>query len=118
MPETDDLVPADSLVTVEVVATGLLQSVGFVLLTRARGDTLDQALEQLDQPLEAVRVVFETQIPNFPTGTTLELVGLADNVEGDRTLSDPVFVQVIECSPLVIACKQLNRGPTPSRAGP
>ncbi len=104
-PETNDLVPADSLVTVEVVATGLLQSVGFVLLTRARGDTLDQGLEPLDEPLEAVRVVFETRIPNLPTGTTLELIGLADDVAGDRTFSDPVFVQIIECTMFLIACQ-------------
>lgn len=104
-PETNDLVPADSLVTVEVVATGLLQSVGFVLLTRARGDTLDQGLEHLSEPLEAVRVVFETRIPNLPTGTTLELIGLADDVAGDRTFSEPVFVQVIQCTVFVIACQ-------------
>ena len=104
-PETDDLVPADSLVTVEVVATGLLQSVGFVLLTRAQGDTLDQGLEPLDEPLEAVRVVFETQIPNLPTGTILALIGLADDVAGDRTFSEPVFVQVIQCTVFVIACQ-------------
>ncbi len=106
-PPADGIVPRDSTTIVLVRASGLLQGVGFAILGIAQRDTLVRGFEELEEPMEVAEVAFEVEVPAFPTGTNLELRGIAENVIGERTFSESVFVVVIDCTRFVFACQDL-----------
>ncbi len=51
-----------------------------------------------------MEVTFEFRIPEVPTGTNLEVRGVAEDVEGERHRSDPVFLTVIDCDRFPLVC--------------
>lgn len=106
-PVTEALVPSDSVVRVVVGATGLLQAVEYFLVRSAVRDTLGWDRQEFTQPQDSVRVVFQVPIPDLKTGTQLEIRAVAENVIGERELSAPVYVLVIECDLYPLACAGL-----------
>ncbi len=106
-PVTQELVPSDSVVRVVVGATGFLQAVEYYLVRSAVRDTVGWDRREFTEPQDSVQVVFDVTIPEFRTGTQLEIRAVAENVIGERALSEPVYVMVIECDLYPIACSQL-----------
>jgi|GEM_PF-3446074 len=106
-PVTDALVPSDSVVRVVVGASGLLQAVEYFLVRPAVRDTLGWDRQEFTQPQDSVRVVFQVPIPDLITGAQLEIRAVAENVIGERELSEPVYVLVIECDLYPFACADL-----------
>lgn len=106
-PETEDLVPADSIVPVLVRASGLIQAVELVMRRGATRDTILRERQVLDEAQDLVETVFEIQIPGLETGAQLELLGTAENVLGERRDSPVVIVIVIDCEVFSVACAGL-----------
>lgn len=106
-PQDDQLVPADSVIDVLVRARGLLQAVELILRRGANRDTLARERRDLTEPEEVVETGFEVRVPDVETGVQLELVGVAENVLGERRDSEPIQVVVIECDEFTVACRDL-----------
>lgn len=106
-PATQAIVPSDSVVQVVVGARGFLQAVEYSLVRLAVRDTVGWDRQEFTEPQDSVRVVFYATIPSFKTGTQLEIRAVAENVIGERELSEPVYVIVIECDVYPLACTNL-----------
>jgi hypothetical protein len=61
---------------------------------------------RFSEPEEVVQVDFEVRIPRFETGTHLQFRGIAEDLIGQRHVSEAVVVMVIECDVFPLACRE------------
>lgn len=106
-PPKEASVAADSTHTVVIEASGLITAVEFFLARVNSSDTLALGRTEFTEPEEIVQVDFEVRIPRFETGTHLQFRGIAEDLIGQRHVSEPVVVFVIECDVFPLACGDL-----------
>ncbi len=107
-PRSQQFVPADSTAIVVVEGSGLIQAVEVVLTLNTLPDTLAIEREAFDTPRETVELVFGIHIPGrLRTGAELQVQAVAEDIVGDRHLSVPVVVVVIECDVFPVTCANL-----------
>ncbi len=104
-PEHEATVKADSVAFIVVQATGLITAVEFVLTGTASSDTLAWQRVEFNEPQETVEEVFEVRVPGLETGSHLQIRGVAEDLAGQRHVSRPVVVIVIDCEVYPIACR-------------
>ena len=104
-PEHQTSVKADSAAFIVVEATGLITAVECVLTGAASSDTLAWKRMEFAEPQETVQEVFEVRIPGLETGSHLQILGVAEDLVGQRHVSRPVVVMVIDCEVFPIACR-------------
>lgn len=103
-PGPNGVVPSDSTTVVVIRATGLVSAIGYSLLTNSTHEEISRAREALEQPVTEVVADFTVQIPDFPTGTHLEVYGVAEDAVGGSHFTGPTFVIVVECDRFELAC--------------
>jgi hypothetical protein len=106
-PPKETAVAVDSTHTVVVEASGLITAVEFFLARANSSDTLALGRTEFSEPEEIVQVDFEVKIPWFETGTHLQFRGIAEDLIGQRHVSEPVVVMVIECDIFPLACSDI-----------
>ena len=106
-PEDEASVKADSTAFVVVEATGLITALEFVLTGAASSDTLAWQRVEFPEPQESVQEAFEVTIPRLETGSHLQIRGVAEDLAGQRHVSQTVVVVVIDCEVFPIACRDL-----------
>lgn len=103
-PADDRVVGADSLVSLTIQATGLIQAVAYEANWMSRSDTTARERRELGSPQMEVRVSFEFRVPAIPNGTNVEVRGVAEDTRGELHRSEPVFLQVIDCDQFPLVC--------------
>lgn len=106
-PEHEASVKADSAAFIVVEATGLITALEVVVTGTAASDTLARQREQFNEPRESVEESFQVRIPKLETGSHLQIRGVAEDFVGQRHVSQPVVVIVIDCEVYPIACRDL-----------
>ena len=106
-PEHQASVKADSTDFVVVQATGLITALEFVLTGAASSDTLAWQRVEFPEPQESVQEAFGVRIPGLETGSHLQIRGVAEDLAGQRHVSQTVVVVVIDCEVFPIACRDL-----------
>ncbi|NIR44686.1 MAG: hypothetical protein GWN99_10310 [Gemmatimonadetes bacterium] len=97
-PSPDAVLFADSLVSVSVEATGLLQAVEFVALSTAPVlDTLARERRDYDPPVEFTEEQFVFLMPRLISGSSVQIWAIAEDLLGSRRRSAPVGVTVVDC---------------------
>lgn len=104
-PQTNKMVPADSIETIVIQATGSLVAVEFFLKRSSLPDTLARDRRDFGRTQESIEVEFDVRIPDLVTGTHLVIRGVAEDLAGELHFSEPVVVQVIECDLFPTACE-------------
>jgi hypothetical protein len=76
-----------------------------VVTGAASWDTLLWQRAEFEEPREDVEESFDVRIPKLETGAHLQIRGIAEDVLGERHVSQPVVVMVIDCEVYPIACR-------------
>ena len=103
-PVRESVLPSDSTSLVVIEAIGEVRAVEYFVKVVSQPDTIARARREFQETLVSVEVVFGFRIPALPTGTALEVRGVAEDAQAVRHLSEPVFVTVIECDLFPQAC--------------
>ncbi|MGD8866051.1 MAG: hypothetical protein PVI01_00430 [Gemmatimonadales bacterium] len=106
-PEQEAAVKADSATFIVIQATGLIAAVEVVMSGAAARDTLLWRRASFGEPRDSVREAFDVKIPKLETGSHLQIRGVAEDAAGQRHVSQPVVVIVIDCDDFPIACRDL-----------
>lgn len=106
-PEHEASVKADSAAFIVVEATGLITALEVVVTGAASSDTLAWQREEFEEARDSVEEAFEVRIPKLETGSHLQIRGVAEDLLGQRHVSQPVIVIVIDCEVFPIACRDL-----------
>ena len=97
-PQPSDLLFVDSSAVITLRAEGLLQAVEFTAVSVSPIiDTIGQGRREFDPPLEFTEEQFTFLVPTLISGSTVQIVGVAENIIGQRTASAPVSVTVVDC---------------------
>lgn len=104
-PQRDAVVGADSVVDVVVSARGAIDAVEYFATRIGLPDTVGKERRDFDPGREAVEVTFQFRVPGrLPTGVNLEIRGVAEDALGERYVSEPTSVIVIDCDQFPFAC--------------
>lgn len=104
-PENREFLFSDSSAVIEVEAIGLLQAVGFhIIRSTPVIDTLVSGRREFTPPVEIAEEQFIVRLPALVSGTTLEIRAVAENLIGERAVSAPVSVSVINCDSEPFRC--------------
>lgn len=106
-PEHEASVKADSATFIVIQATGLVTAVEVVVTGAAARDTLLRRRASFGEPRDSVQESFDVRIPKLETGSHLQIRGVAEDAIGQRHVSQPVVVIVIDCDDFPIACRDL-----------
>ena len=106
-PEHEAAVKADSAAFIVIQATGMVTAVEFVLTWTVSSATIDAQRVEFDVAQEEVEETFEVRIPALETGSYLRIQGVAEDFIGQRHLSQPVVVVVVDCEMSPLACREL-----------
>lgn len=106
-PEHEASVKADSAAFIVVEATGLITALEVVITGVAISDTLAWQREEFNEARDSVEESFEVRIPKLETGSHLQIRGVAEDLLGQRHVSEPVIVIVIDCEVFPIACRDV-----------
>lgn len=97
-PQTNDVLFVDSSAVITLAAAGLLQAVEFTAVSVSPTiDTIAQGRREYAPPVEFIEEEFTIRIPSLISGTTVQILGVAENLLGQRTASAPVTVTVVDC---------------------
>jgi hypothetical protein len=108
-PANDTQLPSDSVSTVALEASGLLQAVEVLVIRRAPVvDTIFNDRMEFEGPRSFVEEAFTVTLPSLVTGTPIEIRGVAENVLGARRFSKPVFVTAVECDIFPVTCSNIG----------
>jgi hypothetical protein len=103
-PRDGVLVPADSVRLVVVEAEGSVTALELYLSRPTISDTVIKERRVFSVERLTLEEEFSIRIPQFRSGTRLEIRAAVEDVIGFRHLSQPVTVEVIECNQFTIAC--------------
>lgn len=106
-PEQEAAVKADSATFIVIKATGLITAVEVVVTGAAARDTLLWRRASFEEPRDTVQEAFDVKVPKLETGSHLQIRGVAEDVVGQRHVSQPVVVIVIDCDVFPIACRDI-----------
>lgn len=106
-PEQEAAVKADSTAFIVIKATGLITAVEVVVTGAAARDTVLWRRASFGEPRDSVEKAFDVKVPKLETGSHLQIRGVAEDVVGQRHVSQPVVVIVIDCDVFPIACRDL-----------
>jgi hypothetical protein len=103
-PAPESTVPSDDQFVAAVEAFGRIAALEVVVKRVALADTLFQERRTYDPPEIELALSFDIPVPDLVTGVYLEVFGVVEDHRGERILSVPVFVMVVECDLFPDAC--------------
>ena len=105
-PQPNAVLFADSSAVIEIEALGLIQAVGFIVMSvNPIIDTVATRRRDFEPPVEVVDEQFVIQLPTLVSGTSLEIRAFAENLIGQRTSSETVGVFLVDCDVEPFRCQ-------------